>query len=117
MIAKSRSRMSSLSRTVRNRGMGFREETYPVIPQPLAYPDMLERGSPKMNGDIRSENGLGSMGLEVTSAQGEGEGKEEANIRWVDREEMAAKLWSGISSLSRTVRNGGKGVERKRYTR
>ena len=58
-----------------------------------------------MNGDIRSENGLGSMGLEVTSAQGEGEGKEEANIRWVDREEMAAKLWSGISSLRRPGRS------------
>jgi hypothetical protein len=68
-----------------------------------------------MNSDIRSENGLGSARLEVTSAQGEGE--EEVNIRWVVREGMAAKSWSGISSLSRAVRNGGKGVERKRHTR
>jgi len=68
-----------------------------------------------MNGDIRSENGLGSTGLEVTSAQSGGE--EEANIRWVVREGMAAKSWSRMSLLSRMVRDRGKGVERKRHTR
>jgi hypothetical protein len=51
------------------------------------------------------------MGLEVTLAQGEK--GEKANIHWVVREGMVTQLWSRTSSLRRTFRNGGKGVERR----
>ena len=59
---------------------GLRAGTYPVIPRSLTYPDMLECGSPKVNGDVRSENGLSSRGLEKEVALVMGEREKEANI-------------------------------------
>ena len=45
--------------------MGLREETTyfskPIVSHPPAYLDKLERGSPKVNDDVRSENVLGPM--------------------------------------------------------
>ena len=65
--------------------MGLREETTyfskPIVFQPLAYLDKLERGSPKANDDVRSENGLGPSELEEEVTLARGKKEEEPNIR------------------------------------
>ena len=61
---------------------GLREETtYQLSLSPPAYLDKLERGSPKANDDVRSENGLGPSELEEEVALARGKKEEEPNIR------------------------------------
>jgi len=54
---------------------------WPIVSQPLAYLDRLELGSPKVNDNTRSENGLGSRELEEKVILARGKREEEANIR------------------------------------